>query len=352
MVLYRSVDITCQKDIFAALIQASSSFPDYFEFGSSVIGTPNTDLREGLSLKSLWTASANEDDLVSCLVKLKLDWMEAFYSALKLIQTASEDRQFHVIGHRLFPSALFLHTKNGEDTCIIAGATSAMLDRLTLCGVEVKRIDPLQKENQPDAGVVVSLTSRVSVQIAAAVLVESVFSPFKTSKHFCRVPSIIADFSFVNSTRRLLRIEDMSPKRRDHHEPMQERRYKVSGFISEETARCISRTVLELLDKVEDRVIRRPLKVPGYGIDRSARASIVPSVANTREGGLSQSKSLKNPFKVVKSRPKATEELLHKNDSSLNASAAAEGAEGVTSIRCLADEWSQLLSIANFNVDY
>ena len=347
MVLYRSVEITCQRDIFDALVQASSGFPDYFEFVSPVIGAPNTDLREALSLRSLWTVSASGDDLIGCLVRLKLDWMEALYSALKITQTAAKSKHFHIIGHRLFPSALFFHNEHGEDTCIIAGATSAMLDRLTLCGVDVKRIESQQKENQPDSGIVVSVASRVSVQIAAAVIVDCVFSPFKTSKHCARVPTIVADFSFVNSTRRLLRLEDLCSNRRDDIGSAQRHRYRVSGYISEEAARWVSRIVSELL-KSEDKqlVVRGPLKVPSHGIDSSARALMVPVVANNRDGAPSQSKSLKNPFKVVKSRPKATEELRHKNDS-LEAAAAGDGAEGVTAIRCLVDEWSQLLSIAD-----
>ena len=344
MVLYRGVEITCRKDIFDALSQASSDFPGYFEFVSSVIGDPSADLREALSAKSLWSLSASEDDLAGCLVRLKLGWMEALYSALRYTLTASHAQQFHVLGHRLFPSALFFHPEHGEDICIIAGATSTMLERLTLCGANIKRVDPSQKENLPDSGIVVSLSSRVNVQIAAAVLVESVFPPFKTTKHSSRVPSIIADFSFVNSTRRILRLEDLSPIRRDDNSATQVHRYRVGGLMSEETARYISRIALGLLERAENLVARGPLQVPRYGIDSSVKASSMALVTNGRENVTNQVKSLKNPFLVVKSRPKPSEELLHKRDAS-DTSSAADATQGTTFIRCLVEEWSQPLSI-------
>lgn len=338
MVLYRSLDIACPRDCFPALVQASEGFPEYFEFASSFIGDSCSDSREALSSRLLWTDSHEENDLSGGLARQKLEWMDALFSALRLTLGASHDRYFHVLGRQQFPSALFHHADSGEDRCVLSGLSSALFDRLALCGADPVRVEPRHKENLlPDAGITAAVSSRVGVQVAAMVFLEAVFPPFKTAKHAHSVPQIVAEFSFVNSTRKILRLQDLSPKSRtDITTPVH--RYRVSGYMSEAAVQSVSDIILRCSRSPPHFECRGFLKVPSHGIDTRGILQVKTEVVS-QDSNPSRPRALKNPFQVVKSRPKVAEELHRKKDPT-EASGTTGETGGSPSIRCLAEEWS------------
>jgi hypothetical protein len=355
MALYRSLDITCGNDIYHVLsggaAQGQQQLQEFYLYNPLVMTKPPPDVREALSAKETWThCSDANDNLNESLKALRLEWIDAMYSALHSMLASPQAQSFHILGDDLYPSAYFMRTEKQEDICMLGGVTNEIIDRLISYGANPKILNFRDTDiavsmyimNRLHEGQAVICYSRLAVFAAAAVLVDIIAPPLKTLRHYVKVPKIVSSVSFLHSSSKRLYWQDLSIN--SNNNSMHKRfRFKVTGYIFPE----MLKSLLEMIQEANHGSLlfqeSRPLTVVNsahHDFSSSHSAELdEPSQVYSTQTTQPVKRKLKNPFVVVRSVSKPLEEVTQKSKiTTASVSLGAEYDQGALCIKCSVEE--------------